>query len=99
MTGNTPPALRPVEEVGTTLSGYTEYAQAVDEAKTFNGRAYGVDDDLLGDWIKDGTFDPDRLARRFDQELGGKWAIAIRVKSPNALGTVYEVEIARAPGT
>jgi hypothetical protein len=57
------------------------------------------DPPLLGDWIKRGTFDPDRLARRFGLVLGGVWTISYNVKDPNAPVIVYEVEIARAPGT
>lgn len=57
------------------------------------------DPPLLGDWIASGTFDPPRLARRFDQELGGTWTVTYRVKNPRAITTNYEVEIARTPGT
>lgn len=146
------PRLRPVEEAGTTVSGYAEYSQAIDEPASANGRTLAPGDEwiggvlypdhlgvgfaerladlphfirqvealagrtitairgtasealpgdplLLGDWIKAGTFDPARLARRFDAELGGVWTITSAVKDPTAPVAVYEVEIARTPGT
>lgn len=62
-------------------------------------KALPGDPPLLGDWIERGTFDPSRLARKFDQELGGQWEIRYRQKDPNAPEKGYNVEIDRVPGT
>jgi len=144
--------LRQAEHAGITPSGYAEYAQYVDEAKTFNGRAFLPNDEwiggilyadylgiafaervadlpqfvqqvevlsgiiitsirgtaskalpgdplLIGDWIERGTFDPDRLARKFEQALGGKWSIIPTQKDPHAPDKGYNIEINRQKGT
>jgi len=54
---------------------------------------------LLGDWIKSGTFDPDRLVRRFERELGGVWALTFRERNPGSPDDGYLVTIHRQSGT
>ena len=145
------PRLKPVELTGFTPSGYYEFAQYVDETKSFNGRLFHPHDEwiagilysgylgiafterladlpqfvlqvtalsgqqitsirgtaskalpgdqlLLGDWIENGTFDPARLARRFDRELGGVWEIRYGLKNPNTPSGGYFVEINQVQG-
>lgn len=56
------------------------------------------DPPLLGDWITNGTFDADRLARRFHDELGGTWIITHRERIPGSPDDGYSVTITRQPG-
>jgi hypothetical protein len=62
-------------------------------------KALPGDPALLGDWIERGTFYADRLARKFDQELGGKWEIKYKLKDPKAPQNGYNIEVNRVPGT
>lgn len=62
-------------------------------------KALPGDPPLLGDWIEIGTFDADRLTRKFEQELGGKWEIEYNLKNPKVPQNGYNVEIHRVPGT
>lgn len=57
------------------------------------------DPPLLGDWIRTGRFQPDRLARRFDSELGGRWDVIVRLKNFRDPAHGYAVEINRRFGT
>jgi hypothetical protein len=57
------------------------------------------DPPLLGDWIRTGYFQPDRIARRFERELGGTWEVLVLPKhAPNPSGG-HEVRINRIAGT
>ena len=53
------------------------------------------DPPLLGDWIRSGRFQPDRLASRFAETLGGIWAISFSIRDSRAVGVVYNVSIQR----
>jgi hypothetical protein len=57
------------------------------------------DSPLLGDWLENGTFDADRLAGKFEQELGGQWEIKYNLKNPLVPQNGYNIEINRVPGT
>jgi hypothetical protein len=57
------------------------------------------DPPLLGDWIRSGQFQPDRLARRFEQVLGGSWQVVVSFKDPNNSASGYFLSIDRTPGT
>jgi hypothetical protein len=57
------------------------------------------DPPLLGDWIRSGHFQPDRLALRFDQVLGGSWRVVVSWKDANNPASGYWVSIDRVPGT
>ena len=57
------------------------------------------DQPLLGDWIRAGTFDKDRLMRKFEQVLGSKWQVKYNIRNARALIIAYQVEISRVPGT
>jgi hypothetical protein len=54
---------------------------------------------LLGDWIRAGRFQPDRLARRFERELGGTWHVFVLLKHPTNPSAGHEVRINRVVGT
>lgn len=56
------------------------------------------DPPLLGDWIRAGTFDPDRLARRFGRALGGTWVVGVLLKDPKHPASGHVVEINRLAG-
>ncbi len=62
-------------------------------------KALQGDPPLLGDWIENGTLNANRLARKFEQELGGKWEIKYKLKDPQAPWNGYDVEIDRVPGS
>jgi hypothetical protein len=62
-------------------------------------KALPGDPPLLGDWIEHGVFDVDRLARKFENELGGKWEVRYSAKDPRLPQASYNVEINRVPGT
>jgi len=57
------------------------------------------DPPLLGDWIRTGQFQPDRLALRFEQVLGGSWRVVVSLKDANNPASGYWVQIERIPGT
>lgn len=61
--------------------------------------ALPVDPPLLGDWIRTGVFDPDRLTVRFDRRLGGRWVARTMPKYPRDPDSVIIVHIDRTPGT
>jgi hypothetical protein len=57
------------------------------------------DPPLLGDWIRTGQFQTDRLARRFEAVLGGSWLVVVSFKDPKHPASGYWVCIDRVPGT
>ncbi len=57
------------------------------------------DDPLLGDWIRAGYFQPDRLERRFSRELGGTWDVSWALKNSANSENGYLVTITRVTGT
>ncbi len=57
------------------------------------------DPPLLGDWITTGVFQPDRLARRFEMVLGGRWQVVVSFKDATNPASGYWVSIDRLPGT
>lgn len=54
---------------------------------------------LLGDWIRAGRFDEIRLARKFDQDLGGCWVIRHQLRHTMIPAAGYNVGIDRIVGT
>jgi hypothetical protein len=57
------------------------------------------DPPLLGDWIRRGQFQPNRLAARFDQVLGGRWQVVVSFKDAHNPASGYFVSIDRTQGT
>lgn len=57
------------------------------------------DPKLLGDWIRAGTFEPNRLAARFKESLGGNWTVAASQKTPTIPDNGYWVTMNRDAGT
>lgn len=77
--------------------------QFIREAERLSGRtisrihgtaavASSDDRSLLGDWIENGVFQPDRLLRRFRNILGGDWRLTTKRKFQR-LTTLFFVEI------
>ena len=57
------------------------------------------DPPLLGDWIRSGTFTPNRLLRRFAHVLGGQWTMTIQNKQTRNSVRKHYLIIDRIPGT
>jgi hypothetical protein len=57
------------------------------------------DPPLLGDWLRSGQFQQNRLAARCEQVLGGRWQVVVSFKDANNHASGYWVSIDRIPGT
>ena len=55
------------------------------------------DASLLGDWIRSGRFQPERLAARFAEVLGGEWVVTVFPRS--AGGDDYNIHFDRLAGS